>query len=73
MGHKLVRGGLQRKGYIVQLEPKIASKGTFVKPDIIAWKKDKGFVIDPIICGDNCNPEERYRQKVHMTRTTRTL
>ena len=61
---KLVRAGLQRKGFTVQLEPKIATEGTFVKPDIVAWKKDKGFVIDPIICGDNCDPEDRYNQKV---------
>ena len=61
---KMVRAGLQRVGFTVQLEPKIAIEGTFVKPDIVAWKKDKGFIIDPIICGDNCDPEERYRQKV---------
>ena len=45
-------------------EPKIAIEGTFVKPDIVAWRKDKGFVTDPIICGDNCDPEDRYKQKV---------
>ena len=61
---KLVRAGLQRVGFTVQLEPKIALEGTFVKTDIVAWKKDKGFIIDPIICGDNCDPEDRYRQKV---------
>ena len=61
---KMVRVGLQRVGFTVQLEPKIAIERTFLKPDIVAWKKDKGFIIDPIICGDNCDPEERYRQKV---------
>ena len=54
---KLVGAGLQRVGYTVQLESKIATEGTFVKPD-------KGFVIDPLICGHNFDPKERYRQKV---------
>ena len=38
---KLVRPGLQRVGYTVQLEPKIATEGTVVKTDIVAWRRDK--------------------------------
>lgn len=39
---KLVRLGLQRVGYTVQLlEPKNTTEGTVVKTDIVAWRRDK--------------------------------
>jgi hypothetical protein len=60
---KTLRVGLQKAGYRVILEPKIQDGNTFVKPDIICWKGKRGFVLDPIICGDNVDPNDRIMEK----------
>ena len=59
----MLSGSLRRAGYVVQVEPRIASGNSFVKPDIVCYRKQSAFVIDPIICGDNIDPEERALEK----------
>ena len=46
------------------MEPRIKVGTTFVKPDLVAWKGQKVYVLDPIICGDGARLSEREAQKV---------
>ena len=63
---KALSSSLSRQSFKVVVEPKIPSEGTHLKPDIICWKRDKGYVIDPIICGDNIDLNIRAAEKKVM-------
>lgn len=61
---KCVSASLIKIGYEVQMEPIFKTSVGLRKPDIVAVKDGKVYVIDPTICGDNYHPDIRHAQKV---------
>ena len=71
---KLLTHQLRRKGWKVQVEPRIPCDGSFVKPDIIAARLDpelgvKAIVVDVTICSDRYGAaDEAHHEKVRKYR-----
>jgi hypothetical protein len=46
---------LTKRGYQTEVEPRIQVGNTICKPDLVAWKDNACFVLDPQICADNAD------------------
>ena len=60
---KKIRSSVNRIGYRSLMEPRIPVGQSFVKPDLIIWKGDRVYVIDPIISNDVVSLELRAQEK----------
>lgn len=60
---------LVKLGYSVTNEPLIPTDVGFRKPDIIAVKDGRIYVIDPTICGESINPDYVHSMKVSKYET----
>lgn len=56
--------GLRNLGYSVTMTPIFKTDDGNRKPDIVAVKDGKVFVIDPTICGESVNPDIVHKGKV---------
>ena len=59
----MLKSSVMKRGYVTFKEPKLQYKRTFRKPDLIISKGGKVTIIDPIICGDTADLNERRLQK----------
>jgi len=63
---KVVRrigAALSKKGFKILYEPRLPYQRTFRKPDLLVWKGQRAYILDPIICGDRVCLEERQMGK----------
>ena len=63
--HKLVKM-LTKKKWRTIVEPTVKTRGTWVKPDIVAWNDDRALVIDAIVHSDDprLSPNHHHFAKV---------
>ena len=59
----MLNSSMKRRDYVTFKEPKLKYKNTFRKPDLIISKGGKITILDPIICGDTADLNERRIQK----------
>ena len=59
----MLKSNMIKQNYVTFKEPKLQYKKTFRKPDLIISKGGKVTILDPIICGDTADLNERRLQK----------
>lgn len=59
----MLKSSMLKRDYITFKELKLQYKKTFRKPDLIISKSGKVIILDPIICGDTADLNERRIQK----------
>ena len=59
----MLNSSMKRKGYATFKEARLKYKKTFRKPDLIVTKGGKVIILDPIICGNTADLNERRLHK----------
>ncbi len=63
---KGIRSALHRARWKTVLEPRVPVGRSFLKPDLIVWKGNQAYVLDPTIVSDGFDMQKAYNTKLDL-------